>query len=306
MRETALLYELEPTVEMLLERHLQSAKEWFPHELIPFERGRAAVTHRPWQAADADLGGAILDEAVRSSLIVNLLTEDNLPYYFRTIERTFGADGPWGTWARRWTAEEGRHSMVIYGYLMVTRAVDPVALERARMVQVSGGAAPDPGAVADALVYVALQELATRIAHRNTGRMIGDDVGFDVMKRVAADENLHFLFYRDLVTQAIAIDPSALVSAIERQVVGFAMPGTGIPNFTDHAAAIAKAGIYDLAIHHDQILAPVVVRQWGVETLAGLDAEAEQARDRLMKRLSTSERIARRVTERKERYLVAG
>ena len=81
---------------------------------------------------------------MRSSLIVNLLTEDNLPYYFRTIERMFGGDGAWGAWARRWTAEEGRHSMVIYGYLMVTRAVDPVALERGRMDQVSSGLVPEP------------------------------------------------------------------------------------------------------------------------------------------------------------------
>lgn len=300
MTDAALLRELEPTVETLLDRHLDTTKEWFPHEHVPYSRGRDAEPERPWRADDADLAGATLDEAVRSSLIVNLLTEDNLPYYFRTIERVFGADGPWGAWARRWTAEEQRHSMVIYGYLMVTRAVDPVALERARMVQVSGGNTPAPSSVADGIVYVALQELATRIAHRNTGRMIGDAAGYDVMKRVAADENLHFLFYRDLVSAAIEIDPSAVVQAIERQVIGFEMPGTGIPDFARHAAAIAKAGIYDLAIHHDQILAPVVVRHWGVEAIEGLDADAEKSRERLMKRLATSGRVARRVNERRE------
>ena len=142
MADTALLHELTPTVAELLDRHLASSKEWFPHELVPYSRGRDAEPGRDWRPEDADLAGASLDDAVRSSLVVNLLTEDNLPYYFRTIERVFGADGPWGTWARRWTAEEQRHSMVIYGYLMVTRAVDPVALERARMAQVSGGATP--------------------------------------------------------------------------------------------------------------------------------------------------------------------
>ena len=305
MDDRSLLHELEPTVESLLERHLATTKEWFPHEYVPFGRGRDAVAGRAWSPDDADLAGATLDEAVRSSLIVNLLTEDNLPHYFAIIQQTFGADGPWGTWARRWTAEEGRHSMVIYGYLMVTRAVDPVALERARMVQVAGGAVPTPPSAADSIIYVALQELATRIAHRNTGRMIGDEAGFDVMKRVAADENLHHLFYRDLATAAIELDPSTMVGAIERQVVQFEMPGTGIPDFALHAAAIAKAGIYDLAIHHDQILAPVVVRHWGIEALEGLDAEAEQARQRLLKRLATSERVARRVTERRERQLTA-
>ncbi|MBA3606586.1 MAG: acyl-ACP desaturase [Acidimicrobiia bacterium] len=303
MDNAALLHELEPEVERLLNRHLETTKEWFPHEYVPYGRGRDAVAGTAWDAADADLGGATVDDAVRSSLIVNLLTEDNLPYYFRTIERVFGADGPWGTWARRWTAEEGRHSMAIYGYLMVTRAVDPVALERSRMAQVSGGEIPEPESAADGIVYVALQELATRIAHRNTGRMIGDPVGFDVMKRVAADENLHFLFYRDLVTAALSLDPSSMIKAIERQVIGFEMPGGGIPGFGQHASAIAKAGVYDLAIHHDQILVPVVLRHWDVEQVTGLDDDAERSRDRLLARLAKSERVARRVTARRERQL---
>ena len=210
-------------------------------------------------------GGVTISDAVRSSLIVNLLTEDNLPYYFRSIERMFGADGAWGTWARRWTAEEGRHSMAIYGYLMTTRAVDPVDLERGRMAQVSGGKTPDPESTVDGFIYLTLQELATRIAHRNTGKLIGDPVGYAVMTRVAADENFHHLFYRDLATAAIAASPSTMMGAIERQVVGFSMPGLGIPGFAAHASAIAKAGVYDLAIHHEQILVPILLRHWQID-----------------------------------------
>lgn len=299
MRTAGLLRDLEPTLERLVDRHLSTTREWFPHEHIPYGRGRDYDGECEWSAASSDLGGAAIDDAVRSSLIVNLLTEDNLPYYFRTIERELGADGIWGTWTRRWTAEEGRHSMAIYGYLMVTRAVDPVALERSRMHQVSTGQVPEPPTPVDVLPYVALQELATRIAHRNTGRLLGDGAGYDVMMRVAADENLHHLLYRDLTSAAIELDPSALVQAIERQVIGFEMPGTGIPGFSTHAAAIARAGIYDLAIHHDQILAPVVLRHWRVESLTGLDDDAERARDRLLTRLVKSERVARRMSERR-------
>ena len=71
---------------------------------------------------------------------------------------------------RRWTAEEGRHSIVLRDYLTVTRAIDPVALERARMAQVERGEVPQPDSTPDTMVYVALQELATRIAHHNTGK----------------------------------------------------------------------------------------------------------------------------------------
>lgn len=295
-----LLAELTPTVEQLLERHLASSKEWFPHEHVPYGRGRDPEPGENWSEADADLDGARIDDAVRSSLIVNLLTEDNLPYYFRSVEQMFGADGAWGEWVRRWTAEEGRHSMAIYGYLMVTRAVDPIRLERCRMAQVSGGITPEPPTLQDGFVYLSLQELATRIAHRATGRLIGDDAGYQVMMRVAADENLHQLFYRDLASAAIGVDPDGMVAAMEAQVSGFTMPGIGIPGFADHAKRIAKAGIYDLAVHHDQILAPVVQRAWDVERIEGLSATGEQARDRLMARLAKSERVARRLTERKE------
>lgn len=303
MNEAAFLHELVPTVERLTERHLRTAKEWFPHEHVPYDRSRSFETGVEWSESDADLGGAVIDDAVRSALVVNLLTEDNLPYYFRTIEAMFGQDGPWGEWTRRWTAEEGRHSMVIYGYLAATRAVDLRSLERARMVQVSTGNIPEPPGAADGLIYVALQELATRISHRNTGKMLGDPVGYDVMMRVAADENLHHLFYRDLSTAAIELDPSTMVVALERQVVDFEMPGTGIPGFLKHAASISRAGIYDLTIHHDQILAPMVLRHWNLTGIEGLDAQAEAARERLVARLDKSERVARRLAERREKAL---
>ena len=294
----SLLHELEPEVERLLERHLAKTKEWFPHEVVPYERGREHVD-ADWSPDDADLGGAVIDEAVRSSLVVNLLTEDNLPYYFRTVETVLGADGAWGEWVRRWTAEEGRHSMAIYGYLMTTRAVDPVALERDRMAQVSGGNVPSPPSVHDALVYLSLQELATRIAHRATGVMIGDPAGERVMSRVAADENLHHLFYRDLATAAFAVQPDEMMAAVQRQVAGFEMPGVGIPGFAAHARRIAAAGIYDLAVHYQQILVPVVIRQWAVETMSGLGELGNRAREALMRRLERSARVAERLLERR-------
>ena len=289
-----MLAELEPTVEEFTDRHLGMAKEWFPHELVPWARG-----------ADHDVTGAWSEEqfpmppGVRSALFVNLLTEDNLPHYFRTIDRFYGADGPWGAWTRRWTAEEGRHSIVIRDYLTVTAALDPIALERARMHQVSGGEVPDPGSPIDGLAYVALLELATRIAHRHTGMALDDPEGMAVMARVAADENLHFLFYRDLVTKALEIAPSLTVCSIERQVRDFEMPGTGIPEFTSHAQAIARAEIYDLLIHFEQVLVPVVLRQWDLENVTGLDAEAEAARHRVLKRIERTGRAGRRIAERR-------
>jgi hypothetical protein len=103
------------------------------------------------------------------------------------------------------------------------------------------------------MASAAFQELATRISHRNTGRYSDDPVADKIMLRVAADENLHMMFYRDIVA-ALQVDPSAAVEAITEEVIGFDMPGVGIEGFTRKALQMAHAGIYDLRIHHVGIL----------------------------------------------------
>ena len=289
-----LIHDLMPAAERLMERHASSSKEWFPHLYVPWSRGRDFEADEEWDPQEFPVPAA-----VRDALFVNLLTEDNLPYYFHTIDNMFGP-GVWGDWIRRWTAEEQRHSIVIRDYLTVTRALDPVELERGRMAQVSGAVVPEPDTPADTLVYVALQELATRVAHRNTGKLIGDPVGYEIMARVAADENLHYLFYRDLVAEALAVDPSAAVIAIDKQVRDFEMPGTGIHNFAARAASIARAGIYDLALHYEQVLVPVVLRHWKLEEIEGLSAEAEEARSRVLTFMNRLASVARRLAERRQ------
>jgi acyl-[acyl-carrier-protein] desaturase len=170
------------------------------------------------------------------------------------------------------------------------------------MAQVSKGEVPAPPTQFNGVVYLTLQELATRIAHRNTGKVLDDPVGYQLMQRVAADENYHHLFYRDLASAAIELDPSAMVIAIEEEVRTFAMPGTGIPNFEAHAQRIARAGIYDLNVHHEQILVPVVMRQWKVAEIEGLSAEAEQARDRLIAYVERMARVSARLAQRREQF----
>lgn len=293
MEDVELLSELRPVAAELLARHLDTAKEWFPHELVPWSRGRDFVEGEQW-----DDGGSSLPPGVRSALLVNLLTEDNLPHYFRTIQAKFGNDDVWGDWSRRWTAEEGRHSIVIRDYLAVTRSVDLRELERLRMTQVSSGKVPNPPGIADGIVYVALQELATRIAHRNTGQLLDDPAGKAIMTRVANDENLHHLFYRDLASAALELDPSTMIAAIDRQVRNFEMPGAGIPDFKSHARRIADAGVYDYASHHDLILVPVLFKHWRIQTISNLKSAAEQARERLMHHVERMGNIARRMRER--------
>ena len=76
------------------------------------------------------------------------------------------------------------------------------------------------------------------------------------------------------------------------------MPGTGIPGFKRHAQAIANAGLYNLLQHHEQILEPVVMKWWKVESLQGLTAEAEQAREALIRQIQRIGTAARRLADR--------
>jgi acyl-[acyl-carrier-protein] desaturase len=285
---------VERAARQLLERHFSMCREWFPHEMVPWGRGRD-----PEPGWDGRPDPASVPTGVRSALFVNLLTEDNLPHYFHAIASRFEADSPMGEWTRRWTAEEQRHSIVIRDWICVSRQLDLVELERARMQQVGGGF--DSGirsnSLGDGLVYLALQELATRVSHRNTGQMLTDPAGTAIMNRVAADENLHFLFYRDLVSAVLEESPSETVLAIGRQVREFAMPGTAIPSFATHAAAIAAAGIYDYRVHYEQILTPVVLKHWRLEKIEGLSADAERSRDATLQWIARVGRVARRLAD---------
>jgi acyl-[acyl-carrier-protein] desaturase len=294
-----MLRELEPVVGGELDRHLKIAKEWFPHEYVPWSEGRNF---------DGLLGGEAWDPSqsrvsptARTALVVNLLTEDNLPAYHRTIAETLGRDGAWGTWVDRWTAEEGRHGMAIRDYLLVTRAVDPVALERERMSHMSGGFenAHDTDMLRS-VAYVSFQELATRISHRNTGRFTDDPMCDQLLARIALDENLHMLFYRNIISAALELDPDQTMQAIWDVVAGFEMPGSTIEGFTRRSLQIAMAGIYDLRIHKDEVLTPIL-RQWKVWD-AKLGPQGEAAREQLDAYLDKLEKQAARFEAKREAH----
>jgi len=292
-----LLRELEPTVEENLNRHLGMAKEWMPHDYVPWSEGRnfAFLGGEPWS-----LEQSTLSPIGRTALEVNLLTEDNLPSYHREIDRAVGgADTAWGTWVNRWTAEEGRHAFCIRDYLLVTRGVDPDELERARMDTMETGYDSGEKSLLNVCAYVSFQELATRVSHRNTGKYTEDPVADKLLSRVSMDENLHMIFYRNIVSAALELVPNQMMRAIADEVKTFQMPGSIIPGFTRKAVQIAKAGIYDLRIHHDDVVMPLL-KQWGVLDLEGLDAEGEKARIELHEALSALDEQASRFVQQRE------
>jgi acyl-[acyl-carrier-protein] desaturase len=298
LTQTQMLLELEQVVEENLNRHLTVAKDWLPHEYVPWSDGRnfdGALDGDPWTPEDSKLSGV-----ARSALVVNLLTEDNLPSYHHEIAVIFGRDAAWGDWVHRWTAEEGRHGMAIRDYLLTTRAVDPVQLEELRMQHMSTGyQSAHHQDLLRSLAYVSFQELATRVSHRNTGRLTNDPVADRLLARVATDENLHMIFYRNLLGAALSLAPDQAMRAITDVVTDFAMPGTDIAGFQRKAVEMAVAGVYDLRQHRDDVVMPVL-RYWGVFELAGLGPDGEAARSELSEFLDTLDKNAARFEERRD------
>ena len=93
------------------------AKEWFPHEYVPWSEGTQLRRHLR-AARRGTPSSRRVDGVARTALVVNLLTEDNLPSYHRALTDTVGRDSAWGEWVHRWTAEEGRHAIAMRDYLL--------------------------------------------------------------------------------------------------------------------------------------------------------------------------------------------
>src|SRR5262249_56165057 len=79
-----------------------------------------------------------------------------------------------------------------------------------------------------------------------------------LLGRMGVDETLHMVFYRNVGAAAFDVAPDETMQAVRDEVVGFQMPGAGMRDFRRHSVIIAKAGIYDLRLHHDEVVAPVL------------------------------------------------
>ena len=192
-----------------------------------------------------DAGQSRLSEAVQAAFEVNLLTEDNLPSYHHELACSFGRDSAWGAWVRRWTAEEARHAMSIRDYLMLSRAVDPVALERDRMATMQSGLGGEGRTccgrwcTSPSRNSPRASRIATPGGWRRSGRR-------PLLARIAADENLHMVFYRDLIAAALSIAPEQTLVALAAES-GVPDARRRHPGFLRKSVQIAEAGIYDVA-----------------------------------------------------------
>lgn len=293
------LSELSSTIGKLANQHLESEIEYFPYDFV--DKMDEAIA-----SGDLVPEEAPLDEAVKQSLFVNLLTEEGLPEYTSTIQRRIPKKHPLLEWSHLWTADEGRHGPTISGFLHKTKQFSMQELERARMAMMRYPDTPQPGSIIESFIYPAIQEPATEIAHRNTMNKFpkAHIIGRRAMGAVIRDEIRHGKFYREATAAALEVDPSTVIIALARQIKDFAMPGKSIPGFNERAKAIDAAGIFGFK-HIRQIYENLAVNRLNIFSLENLTPDAEKAREiisrqfqRMDKALKRQERHAQELAAR--------
>jgi acyl-[acyl-carrier-protein] desaturase len=307
LTDLQLLHELEPVVEKYMNRHESMHKNWNPHDYIPWSDGKNfyALGGQDW-----DPDQTKLSDVAQVAMVQNLVTEDNLPSYHREIAMNMSMDGAWGQWVNRWTAEENRHGIALRDYLVVTRAVDPVELENLRMEVVNRGFSPGQNlqgglfadALFDSILYVTFQELATRVSHRNTGKACNETVADQLLAKISADENLHMIFYRDVSAAGIDMAPNLAMKALHKILLNFKMPGFLVPEFRRKALMIAVGGVYDIRIHLDEVVMPVL-RKWRILERDDFTGEAAQMQDDIGAHIKELEAACDKFEVSKQRYI---
>ena len=258
----------------------------------------------PEPGAERDLRerARAIPEAVRASIALNLLTEEGLPHFHRILSAHLIENSSWAKWRNLWTAEEDRHGLVLQIYVRAAALFEPVALERMQFEYLRQGVEVewdrDPYKV---LVYTALQERATQLAHAATGKLGSQDeptIG-KLLQSISQDEARHYAFYRAAFKEVLARDPNeALVSALSI-MPGIDMPGVNIHQFSELAQIVRRAGIYGPTEYRQIVIE--LLRFWEIESLRGLDGRGREAQEKLMDIPARIERLASIIESRRRR-----
>ena len=123
-----------------------------------------------------------------------------------------------------------------------------------------------------------------------------------MLARIAADENLHMIFYRNICGAALDVSPDQAMAAITDVVTHFEMPGAGMPNFRRNGVLMAKHGIYDLRQHLDEVVMPVL-RKWQIFERNDFSDAGEQRPRQLAAFLETLGSNATKFEEQRDRML---
>lgn len=238
----ALTLELEPVVAENLQRHLDTAEEWFAHDYVPFEQGEnfAFLGGRDWEPSQQTLPQHVVDACE-----ILQITKDNLAGYHRELVEHFILEWKWGRFIGRWTAEEHLHAIVMRNYLVVTRNFDPTANEDVRVDHVMNkGYRASSFTQIETLVFMALFERSFAVFCRRTAEQTEEPILKSLLNRIAVDEERHEVFFANLVRWCLQYDEAETVAAVARRAKELQAPGADIDAFAGKVANVDEAGIF--------------------------------------------------------------
>jgi len=255
----ALTLELEPVVERLMDRYLDTDDIWFAHDYVPFDRGEnfAFLGGRDWDPSQMTLPRTVTDACE-----ILLLLKDNLSGHHRELVEHFILEEWWGRWLGRWTAEEHLHAIALREYLVVTREVDPTANEEARVQHVMKGYRGDTYTQVETLVYMALTERTHAVFCRNLAALVEEPVLAGLVDRIARDEARHEQMFSSLVAHCLEYTRDETIAAIAARAADLRVVGADIDAYQDKVRNVADAGIFDAA-HLRQAISDRIT-EWGV------------------------------------------
>ncbi|RYJ43870.1 acyl-ACP desaturase [Flavobacterium beibuense] len=254
-------------------------------------------------------------------LVGDTITEEALPTYESWLMDVEGIEqveeGPgngWSKWVRHWTGEENRHGDLLNKYLYLSGRVNMREIEMTTQHLINDGF--DIGTDRDPyknFVYTSFQELATYISHNRVAQLAkkyGDNKLSKMCKLIAGDEMRHHMAYSEFVDRIFKVDPSEMMLAFQHMMkLKITMPahflresgdakGNAFEQFSDSAQRI---GVYT-ALDYVDILRKLIDK-WQIDKINGLTAEAEKARDFLMKLPDRMTRISERIIIPEESHI---
>ncbi len=244
------------------------------------------------------------------TLVGDTITEEALPTYESWLMDVDGVDNVerngWSKWVRHWTGEENRHGDVLNKYLYLSGRVNMREIEQTTQHLIADGF--DIGTGRDPyknFVYTSFQELATFVSHNRVAliaKKYGEKKLFKMCNLIAGDEMRHHLAYSEFVNQIFKVDPSEMMLAFQYMMKQkITMPalflresgekiGSAFEAFSDSAQRI---GVYTASDYVD--ILQKLNEKWDIGNINGLTAEAEKARDYLMKLPERMRKISERL-----------